>query len=267
MNILLLGLSSATLYLFGTIYQWLVFNRKIESRTFISLTTAALAILSHGVLTIVLIRTEQGLDFSFFKASLLIAVLVSTTLFALNFKKPMQNLILAANPICIITIICVLAIDVPSHQLETQSAGILTHITLSVFAYSVFTLSAAQAALLHLQNQALKKHSSHLILKNLPPLQTMERVLFELLTTGVVLLGLAIVAGFLFVDDIFAQHLVHKTAFSLLAFMLFAVLLGGRKRYGWRGATASKWTLWGCLFLMLGYFGSKFALEFLLSKR
>jgi ABC-type uncharacterized transport system permease subunit len=79
------------------------------------------------------------------------------------------------------------------------------------------------------------------------------------------LLALAILAGFIFVDDLFAQHLVHKTVLSILALSIFSGLLAGRKLYGWRGVTASKWTLWGFSLLMLGFFGSKLVIETLIN--
>jgi ABC-type uncharacterized transport system permease subunit len=43
------------------------------------------------------------------------------------------------------------------------------------------------------------------------------------------------------------------------------VLLWGRYRFGWRGRIAIRWTLAGFLVLALAYFGSKAALELILS--
>ena len=93
----------------------------------------------------------------------------------------------------------------------------------------------------------------------------MENLLFEMLWSGTILLACAILAGAVFIDDLFAQHLVHKTILSMLALGTFSFLLVGRKRYGWRGITASKRTLWGTALLMLGFFGSKLVLERIIS--
>jgi ABC-type uncharacterized transport system permease subunit len=68
-----------------------------------------------------------------------------------------------------------------------------------------------------------------------------------------------------FIDDVFAQHLVHKIFFSVVAWCIFTILLWGRHQLGWRGQTAVRWTLGGFFALMLGYFGSKFVLEMLLT--
>ena len=77
-------------------------------------------------------------------------------------------------------------------------------------------------------------------------------------------LSLSIVSGWLFVDDIFAQHLVHKTVLSIVGWIILGVLLFGRLRFGWRGKTAIRWTLSAFAFLMLAFFGSKLVLEFIL---
>ena len=94
----------------------------------------------------------------------------------------------------------------------------------------------------------------------------MERVLFELVWSGVVLLTLSIISGLIFLDNMFAQHLVHKTVLSLGAWIIFTTLLVGRYRFGWRGMRAVRWTLGGCILLLLAYFGSKFVLEVLLNR-
>ena len=100
----------------------------------------------------------------------------------------------------------------------------------------------------------------------LPPLQTMESLMFQMVAIGFTLLTLALVTGFLFLEDIFAQHLVHKTVLSIIAWVVFGILLWGRWRFGWRGRVAIRWTIGGFIFLMLAYFGSKFVLELILNR-
>ena len=94
----------------------------------------------------------------------------------------------------------------------------------------------------------------------------METMLFEILWVGLILLTLAIGSGMLFLEDIFAQHLVHKTVLTICAWALFATLLWGRHQLGWRSQTAVRFTLAGFLVLMLGYFGSKLVLEVILQR-
>jgi len=80
------------------------------------------------------------------------------------------------------------------------------------------------------------------------------------------LLTLSLFTGFVFVTNLFTQHLVHKTVLSLFAWTIFGVLLIGRVRFGWRGRTAVGWTLFGFGVLALAYFGAKFVLEDVLGR-
>lgn len=95
----------------------------------------------------------------------------------------------------------------------------------------------------------------------------MESLLFQMIGTGMVFLSVSLISGFIFIKDLFAQHLAHKTILSILAWIIFSSLLYGRIRFGWRGKTAAKWTLAGFVLLLLAYFGSKFVLELILHTR
>jgi ABC-type uncharacterized transport system permease subunit len=92
----------------------------------------------------------------------------------------------------------------------------------------------------------------------------MEVLLFQFIGFGFLCLSASLLTGFLYLEDIFAQHLVHKTVLSIIGWVLLAILLFGRFRFGWRGKTAIRWTLSAFAFLMLAYFGSKLVLEFIL---
>jgi ABC-type uncharacterized transport system permease subunit len=75
-----------------------------------------------------------------------------------------------------------------------------------------------------------------------------------------------IISGFVFMDDMFGQHLAHKTVLTLVSFAVWGILLWGRHRFGWRGKVALRWILGGFVVLILAYFGSKFVLEILLNR-
>ena len=97
----------------------------------------------------------------------------------------------------------------------------------------------------------------------MPPLLTLERYMFRLVTVGFVLLTLTLASGMVFTEQLFGKPLTftHKNVFSVPAGSPSRVLLLGRWRYGWRGRTALRWILAGTLLLVLGYLGSKFVLE------
>lgn len=153
-----------------------------------------------------------------------------------------------------------------SSPTEPLSWALQTHITLSLLAYGLLTLGALVALVMALQHRQLHEHRPKKIALNLPPLQQMEKMLFRLMGTGFIILTLAIASGFLFLDNLFAQHLAHKTILSILAWLVFGILLWGRHQFGWRGLAAMRWSLAGYGLLILAYFGSKLVLELILGE-
>ena len=133
-----------------------------------------------------------------------------------------------------------------------------------VLIYSLLALAAGLSMVLSLQNRMLHNHHPGGWLKRLPPLQVMEKLLFDAILAGFIGLTLALLSGFVFLENLFDQHLAHKTILSIIAWLVFAILLVGRFTLGWRGRIAIRWTLGGFISLMLAYFGSKFVLEFIL---
>ena len=71
-------------------------------------------------------------------------------------------------------------------------------------------------------------------LQSLPPLLTMERLLFRIIAVGFLLLTLTLGSGMLFSEELFGQPLqfTHKVVFGILAWCIFAALLAGRQLYG-----------------------------------
>lgn len=266
MGTLILAVTALFLYSVGTALQALHFRGRVQSNLAITTLIGILALIGHGLLIAQTVHMDGGFDLSFFKSSVLISWLIVFLLLGLNLTKPVASLFLGAYPIAALTIVMTLITQTPSRLVPDQSYGMLSHIALSVTAYSLFTLAAIQAVLLYFQNRQLKHNYNSLLVRNLPPLQTMESLLFEMVWAGVVLLVLAIVTGAVFIEDLFAQDLAHKTLFSMLSLMVFIGLLVGRYTKGWRGMTASRWTLAGCALLMLAFYGSKFVLELLFQR-
>ena len=175
------------------------------------------------------------------------------------------NLGIAVFPVAAASIGLTMLYPAPHIITSASSWQLDSHILTSLLAYSILGLAVLQAILLAIQDNHLRNRSPGGFIRALPPLQTMESLLFQMIATGFALLTLALVTGALFLEDIFAQHLVHKTTLSIIAWAVFAVLLWGRWRFGWRGRTAIRWTIGGFMFLMLAYFGSKFVLELVLA--
>lgn len=184
----------------------------------------------------------------------------------LGMALPVRVLGLALYPLAALLALCAGAFPTAGHTIPLADWKIQLHVLLSLLSAGLLTLAAAQAVTVAVQDRLLHRHSPHPFGRALPPLLTMEQLLFVQIGIGFFLLSLALLSGLLFVDDLMAQHLAHKTVLSTLAWLIFGALLWGRWRRGWRGRTAVRWTLAGYGALVLAYFGSKLVLEQFLSR-
>lgn len=151
---------------------------------------------------------------------------------------------------------------------DLDNPALALHIFTALFAYGLIALSAMMALLMVLVETLLHRKQGLRLVQTLPPLLTLERLLFMTLWSGFILLTLTLSSGVVFSEQIFGRafSLTHKNILSLLAWVIFAALLYGRVRHGWRGRLAARWTLGGTVALLLGYIGSKIVLEFILIK-
>ncbi len=228
-----------------------------------TLTVGFAGLILHTWLIYDTIFGQPGLNLAFFNALALASWTVVTLLLVSNLTKPVENLGILILPVAALTLF--LEARYPSQGFMREATGWpRLHVLLSMLAYSLLTLASVQAILLAVQDHHLHSRQPAGFLRTLPPLQTMESLLFEMIGVGFVLLTLALASGFAFLEDMFAQHLVHKTVLSTLGWLVFGTLLLGRLRYGWRGRTAIIWTLSGFVILVLAYFGSKAVLELIL---
>jgi len=140
------------------------------------------------------------------------------------------------------------------------------HVMLATLAFAFMTVAAVLAVALALLEKRLRRRQPLGPLAALPPMDSLERSMFQAIGAGFALLSLALFSGFFFVDNLFAQHLLHKTVLACSAWVIFGILLAGRARFGWRGRTAVNWTLGGFALLGLSYFGSKLILENVLGR-
>jgi ABC-type uncharacterized transport system permease subunit len=151
---------------------------------------------------------------------------------------------------------------------HTDLPAFRLHLLISLLAYSLFTIASLQALIMALLERRLHGGSLPRFLQSLPPLLTMERILFRIIALGFVLLTLTLGSGMLFSDELFGKPLQfnHKVVFGIISWCLFGALLLGRQIYGWRGRIALRWTLAGFVVLLLAYIGSKFVLDFILHR-
>ncbi len=150
----------------------------------------------------------------------------------------------------------------------THSTEFRMHLALAMIAYGLFTIAALHALLMTLMERRLHGGTVSGPFAALPPLLTMERLLFRVILAGFVFLTLTLVTGMVFSETLFgrAMKFDHKTIFAVASWIIFALLLAGRWFYGWRGRTALRWTLAGFAALLLAYIGSRFVLEVILRR-
>ncbi|WP_414729703.1 inner membrane protein YpjD [Zhongshania aliphaticivorans] len=255
------SIAAITLYLVAAGIQYRLINTPISYR---SLAPGLMATVCHALAAFTAISTPVGMDLGVIQVLSLITWLICVITLSASLRRPLHNLLIALYPLAAISLTAELLIPGKQQFLQHQSPGVLSHILLSILAYSMLTIAAVQAIVLALQNRMLRDHRLKGLPSILPPLQTMEAMLFELIWAGFVLLSLAIITGAVYVDDILAQHLLHKTVFSVLSWVLLAILLCGRAALGWRGNIAIRWTLWAFSCLLLGYLGTKIALSLII---
>lgn len=151
----------------------------------------------------------------------------------------------------------------PGIQIAWQ---VRAHVLIALLSYGLLTGGAIVALFALVQERRLQAAKLAPVNQLFAPLETTEKLLFVIAATGFAGLTLAIASGSTFVNDLAEQHLVHKFGLSLLAWLVFGILLAGRFFRGWRGKQAIRLYLGGFGVLCLAYFGSRFILEEILNR-
>ena len=256
---------SALVTLLYCLSAFLIFKQlgNKQHRRWLALSPAMLAVLLQAFMLARLVFQPDGLNLGFFIAFSLISWLISMQILLSSIYRPVESLGIVAFPIS--GLACFTAsLNFSEHLIATGDSAIQGHIMISIIAYSLISLAAFQASLLAYQDHSIRRHHPGGFVRGLPPLHDMETLLFQFLGFGFIFLSASLLSGFFFLEDIFAQHLVHKTVLSIIAWFILATLMIGRIKFGWRGKTAIRWTLSSFLFLMLAFFGSKLVFEFIL---
>ncbi|HIF9403744.1 TPA: cytochrome C assembly family protein [Photobacterium damselae] len=141
---------------------------------------------------------------------------------------------------------------------------VLLHISLALFSYSTLMIATLYAIQLAWLDNKLKSKKSLQLNPNIPPLMMVERQLFKLILVGNGLLTVTLLTGLLFLQDMLAQGKTHKAVLSILAWLVYSVLLWGHYRQGWRGRRVIWISLVGAFLLTLAYFGSRFVKEIII---
>lgn len=139
------------------------------------------------------------------------------------------------------------------------------HLALGIASYGLFAAAVVHAALMGRAERHMRQGRGQ---DSGLPLLTLERLTFRFVAAGFGLLTATLAAGWWFGEVLYGRAWVwnHKSVFSVLSWLTFAVLLIGRSRFGWRGRSAIRVLYAGALFLLLAYAGSRFVLEVILGR-
>lgn len=222
------------------------------------------AVALHGTTHLLAWRHSGGADLHFFAALSLVGLGMAALTAIVGASGRMAALGVMVFPLAALTLLGYHGYGhTPAPPLDWP---LQLHAWFALLAYATLAVAALLALMLLLQERALRRREFHRWLRALPPLVELETLLFRTIAVGFILLTATLLTGILFVDNLFAQHLVHKTTLSVLSWLAFGSLLAGRWRYGWRGTTAVRWTLAAMALLVLAFFGSKFVLELVLHR-
>ena len=229
------------------------------------LPVAALALLFHAETHVEAWRLLQGPDMHFFAALSLVGIGMAglTTAYGGTGRVPALGIVVLP-----LAALALLGYALHGHAAAASLMDwrLQLHAWLALLAYATLALAAVLAIFLWVQEGALRRREFPSWLRVLPPLTALETFLFRSIGVGFVLLSATLLTGVLFVENLLAQHLVHKTVLSGLSWLAFGGLLLGRWRRGWRGKRAVGWTLVAMGLLVLAFFGSKFVLELVLHR-
>lgn len=231
-----------------------------------ALVIALIGLIGHGLLTQqALIQSQPAatLTLSVLGVSNLVATVMLLVVIIGALKVKADSMLLLVLPLAVINLLALTIVPPGQTQPITLDSSQITHILLSISAYTALMTAALQSILIAVQERRLRSLQAGLI-GLLPPMETMEALFISILWLGLGLLTLSIVTGMLFLQNMFAQHLVHHTVLTTLSWLVYAGFLAGHHLFGWRGVIGVRWNLAAFALLLLGYLGSKFVIEYLL---
>lgn len=210
---------------------------------------------------------RHGMTVMGFSHALNLIVWLMLTLYCVGgFFYSLRGLQILLYPLAVLAL--ALAAVFPSYGLAGSPAGaaLAIHAGSSLLAYSLFGVSALIAALLiRVEGDLRRRRRMSNLVKFMPPLLSVEVVMFDAIWAGFALLTLSIVTGFLQRGAQWggAAALSHKNVFAVLSWLIYASLLWFRVRHSWRGERAAWWVVIGFTSLLLAYLGSRIVLAFI----
>ena len=255
-----LAVLSALLYLVAVWRQVLNLEAGAEHQRQQIALVAAAALATHALAAYLPTQAGES-SLGFYRVASLMFLSMGLISVVALIVRPLHTLLIVLFPLAALSILVATFAPDTSRPMSDLPAGILSHISASIISFAILALAVLQGLLVTVQSRQLRQHRSRGMIRKLPPLEAASALFYELTGAGFLVLTAAIGAGFVFIDDLFSQHLVHKTVLTMLAWCLYAVLLVQYFRRGWRVQSAITVNLIAFGLVVLGFFGSKLVLE------
>ena len=258
-----LAIGAALLYLLAVWRQVLNLETGAERQRQQIAMVGAAALSAHALAAYLPAQAGES-SLGFYRvASLMFLSMGFISLIALV-ARPLHTLLIVLFPLAALSILVATFAPDTSRPMSDLPAGILSHVSASIISFAVLALAVLQGLLVTVQSRQLRQHRNRGVIRKLPPLEAASALFYELTGAGFLILTVAIGTGMIFIDDLFSQHLVHKTVLTMLAWCLYAILLVQYFRRGWRVQSAITLNLIAFSLVVLGFFGSKLVLELVL---
>lgn len=243
-----------------------LFHRQGPSQK-ITIILSTVAILAHMLLLVNSVFRVDGQDLSIVNVALLTCWVIVLCVTTVSLKFPATLLLPVVYGFAALLTIASLFIPhhVLLHSINVELA-LVAHISLSLLAYCILIIATLYGVQFYFIDKRLKRKDLAIVHSHLPPLMVVERQLYQLLNLGTVLLSVALITGFVFLDGMFAKEFIHKTILSLVAWAIFATIAVGHIKRGWRGKMVVVSIMMAAFTLTLAYFGSRFIQEVVLNK-
>lgn len=214
-----------------------------------------LAILLHTVTLYYLVETPVGQNLSAVNMVCLITWMAMLFVSIAMMRLPLQNLLILIQPVALMSIVATVWFR-ETHIIQTRLFPLeMGHILLSILGEGLLFIAAIQAFLITIQEYFLRKTPNSTLVQMFPPIQVMEKLLFEFIWVGFIVLSLVVISGMMTWKTAVTVSIWYKLILSGIAWFVFAILLWGRKYFGWRGPKIARWTLLGVVLFVAAYFG------------
>jgi ABC-type uncharacterized transport system permease subunit len=275
MLLTIFNVTTATLYFGAAVTAWMGMRKPVAAEYTDGINPPGLAkvllwlgIALHALAIGDALWAEEGLNFGFSHAMSLIAWLALVGYVVLSNDHRLTRLAaLYLAPIAVVA--ALLPTLLPSGRVVLYGGWeFKLHIVVAIAAYALFTVAAMHAVLMLFLERRLQSGASLALENPLPPLMRVEKMLFRLLFAAFLLLTATLITGVFFSEALFgkAMKVNYKTVFAITSWVIFAGLLFGHWKAGWRGKLAARWTLIGFVMLLLSYVVTKFIIEIVLGR-